>query len=538
MKGVKIMKSILICRTSTSRQEIDNQINETKEFALADGKREEDLILLAKHGASAIKIDKAYQENMERVYREIEAGGVECVYAWALDRIGRNEVVMMQFKEFLVKHGVQLKIKNPALVLLNEDGSVNSGMEIAFTLYITLAKQEMEQKKARFERTRRAKLEKKQHTGGRVLFGYTVDNNDYMIPDPEKAPLVQDAFAKYATGDYSIESLAEKMKYCGWPDCNAENLFRMLTNRAYIGEHQVFKCPAIIGNEIWDKCRQVAEKKTTRIGNTKQYWLGAKIITCPECGHHYVVWKSTSTSAVYRCVTHGKNKGCANDVTINANNLDALLYEVALPLEMARIKQQLNVNREALSTELNDLYKEIDNRQEEYEKRVKKAVDRINDLYADGAIDKDEWRERRAKAVTKADDLKDKIAKLRIEAERRKRQIDNADTTGRTENIYGYNIAMLAEDVSQMVHRHILNVELKRIAERETLVTVQTTEGEQKFIYTSIIRSNNWQEWHGNGKHTQFVVAKMEKSGDYVTFRTAASKHTLNNKDFAALVTE
>jgi len=534
------MKSILICRTSTSRQEIDNQIKEIKEFAIADGNKEEDLILLAKHGASAIKIDAAYQENMERVYREIEAGGIECVYAWALDRIGRNEVVMMQFKEFLIKHRVQLKIKNPALVLLNDDGTVNSGMEIAFTLYITLAKQEMEQKKARFERTRKAKLEKQQHTGGRVLFGYTVDDNDYMMPDPEKAPLVQDAFAKYATGDYSIESLTEKMKYCGWPDCNAENLFRILTNRAYIGEHKVFKCPAIIDNDTWDKCRQVAEKKTTRIGNTKQYWLGAKIITCPECGHHYVVWKTSDKTATYRCVTHGKNKGCSNDVTINAKNLDALLYEVALPLEMERQKEQLNVNKEVLFAELNDLHNEIDNRQSEYDKRVKKAVDRINDMYEVGAIDKDEWKERRAKAVAKADDLKEKIAKLRIEADRKQRQIDSTSVGGRSEAIFGYNFAMSAEEVSQMVHRNIIDVVLKRIGERETLVTLQTTAGEQKFIYTSKTRSNNWQEWHGNGKHLPFVVAKMEKSGEYITFSTAASKHTLtlSDKDIAAFVTK
>lgn len=533
-------KSILICRTSTSRQEIDNQIKETKEFALADGKSENDLILLAKHGASAIKIDKAYQENMERVYREIEAGGVECVYAWALDRIGRNEVVMMQFKEFLVKHGVQLKIKNPALVLLNNDGTVNSGMEVAFTLYITLAKQEMEQKKARFERTRKAKLEKQQHTGGRVLYGYMVDDNGYMTPDPEKAPHVQDAFAKYATGDYSIEKLAEKMKYCGWSDCNPENLFRVLTNRAYIGEHQLFKCPAIIDNETWEQCRQVAAKKATKIGSTKQYWLGARLITCPECKHHYVVWKSNATTAIYRCLQHGKNRGCSNDVTINARNMDALLYEVALPLEFARLKKQLNVNKEVLNAELNEIHREIDSRQDEYDKRVKKSIERVKVLFIDGVIDKEEFDERSAKAIAKADDLKARIDKLRIEADRKQRQIDSASVGGRAENIFGYNIAMSAEEVSQMVHRNIIDVELKRLGERETLVTIQTTTGEQKYIYTAMKRSNNWQEWHGNGKHTSFDVAKMEKHGELITFSNPRkpSKPSMTDEDFAALVNE
>ncbi len=535
------MKSILICRTSTSRQEIDNQIKETKDFALADGKREEDLILLAKHGASAIKIDKAYQENMERVYREIEAGGVDCVYAWALDRIGRNEVVMMQFKEFLVKHGVQLKIKNPALVLLNSDGTVNSGMEIAFTLYITLAKQEMEQKKARFERTRKAKLGKRQWTGGKVLYGYMVDENNHLIPNPQTAPLVQEAFALYATGEWGIAGLSERMRHRGWPKCSRKVLSYVLSNRSYLGEHKVFDCSAIIDEETFSACRKVASKKSLRIGHSKQHWLASKLITCPDCGWHFTAWEETHNKALFRCPRHAmKERGCPNDLTMNAYKIDPILFDISLPLEMRRLSEQTNVNKDVLLAKLNDLNKELDSRQTEYDKRVKKAVDRINDLYAEGVIDKEEWRERRAAAVAKADNLKAKIEKLQLEADRLQRQIDSVAVGGRFENIFGYNIAMSAEDVSQMVHRHILNIALKRLSDRENLVTVQTTLGDEKFVYTTLKRSNNWRRWSADGNHTPLSVPVMEKKEGYVMFRTGGNidKFELTEEQIASLVTE
>lgn len=532
------MKSILICRTSTSRQEIDSQIKETKEFAIADGCDENDIVLLAKHGASAIKIDKAYQENMQRVYREIEAGGVGCVYAWALDRIGRNEVVMMQFKEFLVKHGVQLKIKNPALVLLNSDGTVNSGMEIAFTLYITLAKQEMEQKKARFERARKAKQAVGQFVGGRVLFGYMTDANGYLVENPETAPIVREAFHLYSTGEWGLDKLAEKMRYKGWPQCREQIMSFTIKNRRYIGESEGCAYPQLIDKDTFEKCQQIALRKSTNIGKTCQYWLAAKLITCPQCGFHF-----TQNHGKYRCTTHVKRlfpHECDCNITFANHKIDPLLYEVALPLEMELQKQQMSVNKEVLYAELNDLHKEIDNRQEEYDKRVKKAVDRINDLYADGAIDKDEWKERRAKAVAKADDLKDTISKLKLEADRKQRQIESSDLGGRTEGIFGYNFAMRAEEVSQMVHRHILDIVPQRVSDKEVLLSIQTTEGEKKFIYTNYKRTDNWQVWDANGEHTAFEVPTMEKNGEHVTFYKGADAHKweLSDEYIADLVNE
>lgn len=37
--------------------------------------------------------------------------------------------------------------------------------------------------------------------GGGLTFGYRIDENKHFQPDPEKAPIVQDIFIRYASGE-------------------------------------------------------------------------------------------------------------------------------------------------------------------------------------------------------------------------------------------------------------------------------------------------------------------------------------------------
>ena len=134
-------KIIALVRTSTDKQEVESQITEVKNYILCDGYTDENIIVVGGSGASAIKIDEAYRKNINTVYNLIDEGNITAVYAFAIDRIGRNEEVLFHFKNYLVANAVQLVICNPSLRLLNEDGSVNGGVELAFSLFATTAKQ-------------------------------------------------------------------------------------------------------------------------------------------------------------------------------------------------------------------------------------------------------------------------------------------------------------------------------------------------------------------------------------------------------------
>ena len=89
-------KAVILVRTSTVRQEIDSQIEEVIKYAMADGYKADDLEVIGNAGSSAIKLDERYLENIQKVYRVIETTPtIECVYAWAIDRIGRREELLM-----------------------------------------------------------------------------------------------------------------------------------------------------------------------------------------------------------------------------------------------------------------------------------------------------------------------------------------------------------------------------------------------------------------------------------------------------------
>lgn len=152
-------KVIVIIRESTIRQEIESQKDEMLKYVLSEGYTGSEIEFVGGSGLSALKLDDQYLRALKKVYSLIEENpSIECVFAWAIDRIGRNEEVLMNFKNFLISKKINLRIKNPNLSLLNDDGTINYGMELAFSLFSTMSKQEMEQKKERFKRAKSRKL--------------------------------------------------------------------------------------------------------------------------------------------------------------------------------------------------------------------------------------------------------------------------------------------------------------------------------------------------------------------------------------------
>ena len=161
------MKAIAVLRVSTQSQQIDDQREELYEYIKSMGYDE--IIPVEAIGASAVKLDAKYMEMAEKIKATILDGGIDAVCVWEISRLGRNEVILMDFKEFFIKNKVQFISKNPSLKLLNDDGSVNAGTELAFSLFATMAKQEAAENKARFKRAKSAMSSKGQYLGGHSI---------------------------------------------------------------------------------------------------------------------------------------------------------------------------------------------------------------------------------------------------------------------------------------------------------------------------------------------------------------------------------
>ena len=259
------MKNILLIRTSTTKQEVESQKKELLEYVHSKNKFE--TVVVGNAGASAIKLDEQYIANINKVYDLMERGDI--VWAWSVDRIGRNEEVLMSFKNRLIKEGVNLIIKNPSLELLQPDGKVNNGIELAFSLYATMAKQEMEVKMDRFKRAKRRNKESGKFNGGKVMFGYAVQENGCFRKDDCDSKVVYEIFYRYANEPVSCRYLAKdyhallKQKNLRYTEIRIN---RILKNENYKGNGTY---PQIVPNSLYEQVQQ--KMKEWRINPKVKY---------------------------------------------------------------------------------------------------------------------------------------------------------------------------------------------------------------------------------------------------------------------------
>lgn len=397
------MKDIILIRTSTLRQDVDEQLKETIEFQSSISKNE--TIVVGGKGASAIKLDEQYLYNINRVYNLIEEGDIECVYAWSVDRIGRNEELLMQFKNRLIASGVQLRIKNPTLQLLNDDGSVNSGMEIAFSLFATMSKQEMEVKKKRFKRAKKHNKEVGKYNGGKVKFGYAVDPEGYYIPDPVNEEHVQNIFRMYADTPVSISYVTrhfiEKGVFSTTQKTTEALVNRMLKDEGYIGKTFY---PRLIDDSTFHRVQEKMKEYRILPKNKYKvvpYFCQGLLYDLEDDGteHRMRVKKSEVSYMSY-----------TEKFSLNINTFDSMVVQV---IDMVLKTLNMDVINEAVERRIS----EMADRKKVLMKELDKLSERERDLdekyFVNGTITN--YEELKTKIHYKATDIKKQISNLENE---------------------------------------------------------------------------------------------------------------------------
>lgn len=379
------MKALAILRVSTTSQEIDEQRDELMSFIRSQGYDE--IIPLEAVGASAIKMDDKYMELVGKVKEAIETDkSIKAACVWELSRLGRNEVILMEFKEFFIKNHIQFICKNPYMMLLNSDGTVNAGMELAFSLFATMSKQEMIEKKARFKRTKKANAAKGKYTGGNTRkFGFAIDRKGYFVEDPEEGYIVKLIFDLYSTGKYSTYTLAKELDERGIKVTD-NAIGKILRCKAYTGEpvKGIFDVyyPALISREVFDRCQEIRQQNKIEMKRGDRVCIAAKLVKCPVCGA-----TCTSNSRHYVCSRHAHHGPCANGFALRQEVADDLCWRTAHGLHMNYLLELDETKKEEYRKE-----KEIvDGKIAEAERKMEDFTskkDRIVEAFLEGLIDR------------------------------------------------------------------------------------------------------------------------------------------------------
>ena len=416
------MKKILaVIRESTEQQEIESQKKELTEFCISKGFKVEEIEYIAEKGASARKVNKKYLQMLEDIKTTLITKDIKCCAFWHLNRLGRVKSKIDEMQEWFVKNKIQVYIKNPELTLLNDDGTVNAGAEIAWGIYGVMVKQETDEMFEKMKRGKRRNSETKKFNGGSgkvVRFGYMLDENNYIVPNPEEVELVHLIYNEYLTGKYSAVTLAQELNERGIAQRGKKItdffISKVINTTAYIGytkgKLSNRKFTPIITKEMYDKCKEIRNTKNTNGTATKESKhtaLCVKLIKCSECGNNFI--KNNNRYVCYhRKANHRFEEKCHNSASIRLEVLDNIVWDLTCILQL----NLLQGDNSSLVDNYKDDIEITQQKQKEGQNKLSQIDDkrqRSKDLYIEGEITKKEYEIKKQKFNNEEVELKQQI---------------------------------------------------------------------------------------------------------------------------------
>lgn len=525
-------KAIALIRTSTVRQEIESQKEQVLQMCYDDGLNEDEVVIIGNAGASAIKLDEAYQRNMDELYKTIKDNqSIRCVYAWAIDRIGRRESILHSFREFLVQHKIQLKIKANNLTLLDSEGKEDFGVKLQFSLYATLAAAEMENKKERFKRAKERNRKQGKYNGGpRILFGYKVVDG-YFVEDEYEANIVREIYEEYATGQWSIRRLCVEINERGYvkqaKKIPHSAIRTILYNYIkYCGEDDRLNYPSIMSKDLAYKVKELLshnQKALTR--SPKHSYFGSGLLKC-RCGQRMIVscnhYKCVTKSSDGRKLTGGLKPCNETKNNIACSILDGLLWSIALECHRSSLEDAGKAKKKDIIKQLAILDKklgEFDKRLGEFEVKRK----RLASSYILDALDDKEMDELKAKLDEQENLIRDKASICREQRNRLQRMMhidDKAkDAMFNFINVLDLSMNAKEQEMNSIVKQYILNVEVGEMVEgMENMsgrtcheILVDTIYGTRVFGYLYAARKSSKLWEMVDGEWEEYWCDKIER---------------------------
>lgn len=431
------MKQIIFCRCSTDSQEVESQLQETKQYAISLGYSENNFIYISSVGASAVKLNELYLQSIQQLKTYITSGEINAVICWHLNRLCRNDIIAMELKELFIDSRVQLHIKEPNINLLNIDGSVNSGAELCFSLFATMNKQNAIELKEKTLRGKRAKKEKNLYCGGGLPFSYKVVD-DIIVIDEEKRHVVELVYQLYLDG-FSFRKIANELIDRRLVDSITQSgVNRILTNPIYHNG----KYPPIIDKELFDKVQSIVKSNT--ISRTqKHYYFCSRIIKC-KCGYSYA-YQRMSLYACFAKNTETKNSTHSPSILISV--LDGLVYTLVKEKVDKELKRNADKNRKDLVIKIDCLLQKSLKYATDIEK-FKTKYDKLTDMYIDGVLSKNDFEIKRKQLIIKENELKEKEHKNKLELDK----LTNTFVDKKQYSVFDGNNAV---EVQRVIHQYI-----------------------------------------------------------------------------------
>lgn len=389
-------KVAIYARVSTAdgKQEFERQVNDLTKIIKNSGYTDEQIEIFTEKISGYKKVEDRPELTRMLNICETTPQHFKAIYITEVSRLGRVPRTTRATIEKLCDLGVQLHISNPPLSTLTPEGTRNNVVHMMLGVAIEFSDIESKTTKIRMASGKLTRAMKGKTTNNNQPYGYTSDNDGYIIIDEEERIIIEEIFEKYQSGIGTrvIANTLNEMKVptklaktkpnqllnfnksipsiegneIKWTDVVVRQI---LMNTIYKGEKkylgETIEIEPIIKVEVFDYCNELLKSKSTRNILTKYEYLLKDVIRCGCCGRVYMGRYVAGGDAVYRC-TSSLKKRC-NNRSINISliesviynliiNSDALLKTLENPNEILnQIKKELKQNEQLLKNEQKEL---------------------------------------------------------------------------------------------------------------------------------------------------------------------------------------
>ena len=355
-------KAILLCRVSTEAQDYEAQISDLKKYAESKGVQECHVIATKESGFRNIRDREGWVRTKDYFENHPD---YDTLIVTEISRLGRRETAIAEIKEYLERNKKSLYIKDLDLHLYDK-GRKKPESDIVFSVFASMAINEMSQKKERFLRSRRELNEQGYSIVGPVLFGYkrvrdeTKGKNKFVVNEKE-AEEINEIYNIYLYGldgkDVGIKGLVLYAISKGMSKYlhSKRNMTKMLNESAYIGgvkevrikkknpEYWIYNdkskpthietvshipYPSIVTKSMFKAVQKKKLDNRILVDKSKKHdTILSKLIECPEC-HTLLIgdYRKKRGSSSYRCAKHKSMGTCSNSSMISMPYIDSLVW--------------------------------------------------------------------------------------------------------------------------------------------------------------------------------------------------------------------
>ena len=389
-KIIKNTKAVIYCRVSSKEQEETGYSLPAQEKFLKEYAKNNGFIIVKVFSISESASGKYQRKIFTEMMNYVKKNNIKVIICEKTDRLTRNLKDAVLINDWLNEdERRQVHLVKDSLILNKNSRSqekLNWNIRIVFAQnYIDNLSEEV--KKGQAEKIREGQLPTKPPLGYKTI---GEKGHKIHIIDEEKAPFVRKMFEYYATGEYSLNKLVQKMYDEGFRTRGGNKLVKsrlgsILSDPFYCGKirwnneiHKGDQEP-LISKELFDKVQNILNSKTTP-KYRKHFPLFKGLIRCSKC-NGVITWY---TKKGHWYGEHSKYKNCP--VNPHKSFRQEELEKEILPyLNKITIKNQRLAEwiKKALQESHQDEVEYHNKSLEELNHRYEQIQKRLNALYDD-----------------------------------------------------------------------------------------------------------------------------------------------------------